>query len=757
MHAAVVAERKTQAQKENDLIYHALLPAEAGLPPIDKFDAAKPVPIQETYATADVAKLIGPDIFQRLVPLQVHEQASVYSEEKAKLARAEADAAEEADGDVAAGLASLGLPEGLNRFRGMLVGGQGGLEALAMPGKEALGWAGEINGQEREEETGALLAKLDQAKGTVEHDLDWIKDELDKESRECERLRVRALRSSFPSTCALVADAHMTPPPFPRLRPSMVRPGPSRPRPRSPKRTARTCATSRQPLRARRSRISASRPCTRRSGRRSPSCRRRRAWRRPSRRPSTAPRRAASRRTCSTSTSSRRRPRSRRSRTCACSLARSRSASAACTGSRRSGPTRSRSSRSSWVSSLCFLRSIRAPTTDTPCTTHSSQIQNDDVSQQLLLNRRTAPNGESSVFAAELEKFKPLRSRIATTVEHQQKTVEELGQRMDRLGRLSGAGKMLQGWEKAERAVGELTAQLESDIGEYREVRRALKCVLLASSSLPRRCLTLTRCRRSFLLRRRGLEFYAQLQGMTDSLRKTVKSFLSSREDERSRLVASAERSSGGSVSPAAFTNPYAAANPYASSQQPRASPTAAYPSPPPPPPAQPASNPYDFSALGGQLSAFSSSSPAPPPPQAPAAPSPYGSQAPYSSTYGGQSPYGAPSQPQQPLPPPQHQPSYPPPPPANPSPYPSYPAYQSSPSPYGAPSPPPLQQQQHSPYSALPPPPSQRQGSAPNPYGSYQPPPASPYGAAPSPYPPAPPPPPPGAGAQYSPYQQYR
>lgn len=215
MHAAVVAERKTQAQKENDLIYHALLPAEAGLPPIDKFDAAKPVPIQETYATADVAKLIGPDIFQRLVPLQVHEQASVYSEEKAKLARAEADAAEEADGDVAAGLASLGLPEGLNRFRGMLVGGQGGLEALAMPGKEALGWAGEINGQEREEETGALLAKLDQAKGTVEHDLDWIKDELDKESRECERLRVRALRSSFPSTCALVADAHMTPPPLP--------------------------------------------------------------------------------------------------------------------------------------------------------------------------------------------------------------------------------------------------------------------------------------------------------------------------------------------------------------------------------------------------------------------------------------------------------------------------------------------------------------------------------------------------------------
>ena len=60
-----------------------------------------------------------------------------------------------------------------------------------MPNKEALGWAGEINGQEREEETGALLGRLDRAKAAVERDLQWVKDELDKESRECEKLRVR--------------------------------------------------------------------------------------------------------------------------------------------------------------------------------------------------------------------------------------------------------------------------------------------------------------------------------------------------------------------------------------------------------------------------------------------------------------------------------------------------------------------------------------------------------------------------------------
>jgi hypothetical protein len=65
-------------------------------------------------------------------------------------------------------------------------------------------------------------------------------------------------------------------------------------------------------------------------------------------------------------------------------------------------------------------------------------------------------------------------------------TVEELGQRMDRLGRLAGAAKMMKGWERAERAVDELTVKLESDIADYREVRRALKCVTALGLALRR-------------------------------------------------------------------------------------------------------------------------------------------------------------------------------------------------------------------------------------------------------------------------------
>lgn len=58
---------------------------------------------------------------------------------------------------------------------------------------------------------------------------------------------------------------------------------------------------------------------------------------------------------------------------------------------------------------------------------------------------------------------------------------------MDRLSRLAGAARMMKGWEKAERAVGELTAKLESDIADYREVRRALKYVCYSCAPCVRR------------------------------------------------------------------------------------------------------------------------------------------------------------------------------------------------------------------------------------------------------------------------------
>jgi len=47
------------------------------------------------------------------------------------------------------------------------------------------------------------------------------------------------------------------------------------------------------------------------------------------------------------------------------------------------------------------------------------------VSHLLLINHRSA-NAEQTVFAAELEKFRPYQQRLAATVSHQEMTLEEV-------------------------------------------------------------------------------------------------------------------------------------------------------------------------------------------------------------------------------------------------------------------------------------------------------------------------------------------
>lgn len=107
---ALTTEAKSTTHRDNDLIYNAIPTPEATLPAVDKLVVANPIPIHEVYGTPDVQKVIGPDIFVKLIPLSVHTSASIYSEEKAKLTRGEVDRCEGANTDLQAALESLGLP-----------------------------------------------------------------------------------------------------------------------------------------------------------------------------------------------------------------------------------------------------------------------------------------------------------------------------------------------------------------------------------------------------------------------------------------------------------------------------------------------------------------------------------------------------------------------------------------------------------------------------------------------------------------------
>lgn len=194
----LTGERRAEAQRENDLIYNVVPVAEATLPVVDKLVVANPISIQEVYASPEVQKVIGPDMFGKLIPLSVHKSASIYSEEKAKLARAEAEKSDEADVNLVTGLDSLGLPSGLQKWKD-LVAGEDRAGSGALP-RELEQWADEIEESGGVAAVDALLNKLGPPRAAVTEALAAAGRELESESRECERMRVRSILSYFDIT-----------------------------------------------------------------------------------------------------------------------------------------------------------------------------------------------------------------------------------------------------------------------------------------------------------------------------------------------------------------------------------------------------------------------------------------------------------------------------------------------------------------------------------------------------------------------------
>ena len=185
---ALSTERRTEAQRDNDLIYNAILPTAETLPAIDKTVVATAIPIQEVYGTPEVQKVIGPDLFLRLIPLSVHESASVYSEEKAKLVRSEVEKAEGTAVEARSALDALGVKAGLPRFRAMVDGNIAGEDEIPLDVRR---YRDDITVIEQREGVDSLLKKLGESKESAHTELDSIGRDLDAESQDCEAMRVK--------------------------------------------------------------------------------------------------------------------------------------------------------------------------------------------------------------------------------------------------------------------------------------------------------------------------------------------------------------------------------------------------------------------------------------------------------------------------------------------------------------------------------------------------------------------------------------
>ena len=178
-HTANVQERLATFNKDNDFIYHQTIPADASLTVIPKLAAAKAIPVSELYQGQDIQRIIGPDIFQKIVPMAVTESASLYDEEKAKLVRAEAEKVETADGEMAASLDYLKLPGSLTVLKG-------GMDQEITVDRDFQMWCEELAGHEP---FGGALDSLQSEKTSTLNILTMCAKSLDQEESTCEKMR----------------------------------------------------------------------------------------------------------------------------------------------------------------------------------------------------------------------------------------------------------------------------------------------------------------------------------------------------------------------------------------------------------------------------------------------------------------------------------------------------------------------------------------------------------------------------------------
>ncbi|KAF7556370.1 hypothetical protein G7046_g6308 [Stylonectria norvegica] len=178
-HYSTVQAKLASLLRDNDYIYHQTVPAEASLEPVPKLPAAKPIPVSELYAGQDIQRITGPDLFAKIVPMAVTESASLYDEEKAKLVRAETERVDTANGEMAASLDYLRLPGALQVLKG-------GFDQDILPDEDFRQWCDDVANHENPI---SILDFLKTEKESIVSMLEQGSKQLDMEEGVCEKMR----------------------------------------------------------------------------------------------------------------------------------------------------------------------------------------------------------------------------------------------------------------------------------------------------------------------------------------------------------------------------------------------------------------------------------------------------------------------------------------------------------------------------------------------------------------------------------------
>ncbi|KAG5519642.1 hypothetical protein PMAC_001797 [Pneumocystis sp. 'macacae'] len=181
-----IQEKENKLNHDNDYIYHQPIVNEKCLKPLEKLSMVKATPIQEIYINHNVQELVGHDIFHKFIPLSVHESASLYSEEKAKLIRKELEKCENADLKLITTLDHLDLPKTLKQYK---YDDSTILEELSKIPEDIIEFSEIISDQENECKISLLFNNFSNLKEKINKNLNETEFILDEEERESETMR----------------------------------------------------------------------------------------------------------------------------------------------------------------------------------------------------------------------------------------------------------------------------------------------------------------------------------------------------------------------------------------------------------------------------------------------------------------------------------------------------------------------------------------------------------------------------------------
>ncbi|KAJ2782335.1 bck1-like resistance to osmotic shock [Coemansia interrupta] len=194
--AANITEELNRANNDNDVIYNEPVPNTSTLPALEAASVVSNFDINKFYASEERSNVVGGELFSRLIPMSVHESSSLYSEEMAKMLRAEEDKVNLADGELQDAFSFMKMPGSLKRFeRPLSLSGQDGrsgvnaiISELADPSRAVREAANSVQAAERTNPLSEMRARVEGQRIRATDELADLSRMLDDEQYASEQI-----------------------------------------------------------------------------------------------------------------------------------------------------------------------------------------------------------------------------------------------------------------------------------------------------------------------------------------------------------------------------------------------------------------------------------------------------------------------------------------------------------------------------------------------------------------------------------------